>query len=145
MSMPAIRAITSPSVAEPPPGLFSNCLVVGDTIHVSGQHAGTPDGAVGGSSMLEQAREALRRVLALIQAAGGTADDVVKLTVYICDMARRTDISTARREVFAEPLPCSTLIGVNALVSPDLLVEIDAIAILGSGGRQVADRRHGRT
>lgn len=95
--------------------------------------------------MLHQAREAFRRVLALIQAAGGTADDVVKLTVYLCDMGGRADFSAARREVFAEPLPCSTLVGVNALVSPDLLVEIDAIAIIGSGGRQAAVPRNGQT
>jgi 2-iminobutanoate/2-iminopropanoate deaminase len=135
---PTISAVTSPSVPEPPPGLFSNCLVVGDTIYVSGQHAGTPEGAVGGSSMVHQSREALRRVLCLIEAAGGTADDVVKLTIYLRDMDRRADVSTARREVFAEPLPCSTLVGVNALVAPDLLVEIDAIAVVGSSGRQIA-------
>jgi 2-iminobutanoate/2-iminopropanoate deaminase len=137
--MPArstIRAVISPEVSEPPAGLFSNCLLVGDTIHVSGQHAGGPDGPVGGGSMLHQSREALRRVLRLIEAAGGTADDVVKLTVYLCDMDRRADFSIARREVFAEPLPCSTLVGVSALVNADLLVEVDAIAMIGSGGRQ---------
>jgi enamine deaminase RidA (YjgF/YER057c/UK114 family) len=134
----SIRAVISPEVAEPPPGLFTNCLVTGDTIHISGQHAGTPGGAVGGDSMLAQSREAFRRVLALIEAAGGSADNVVKLTIYVCDMTRRTEVSSARREYFAEPLPCSTLIGVNALVSPDLLIEIDAIAILGAGRSRIA-------
>jgi 2-iminobutanoate/2-iminopropanoate deaminase len=135
---PAIRAVTSPSVAEPPPGVYTNCFVVGDTIHVSGQHAGTPQGAVGGNSMLEQTREAFRRVLALIEAAGGSADNVVKMTVYVCDMARRAEVSQVRRELFAEPMPCSTMVGVNTLVTPDLLVEIDAIAILGAGRSQTA-------
>jgi enamine deaminase RidA (YjgF/YER057c/UK114 family) len=139
--MPAtIHKVTSPAVPEPPPGLFSNCLVVGDTIHISGQHAGSPQGAVGGGSMLEQSREAFRRVLALIAAAGGTADDVVKLNIYLCDMTRRAELSAARREFFAEPFPCSTLVGVSALASPDLLVEIDAVAVLGSGGRHSAAR-----
>jgi 2-iminobutanoate/2-iminopropanoate deaminase len=140
--MPArstIRAIVSPEVSEPPAGLFSNCLVVGDTIHISGQHAGSAHGAVGGNSMLDQSREALRRVLHLIEAAGGTADDVVKLTVYLCDMERKADFSIARREVFADPLPCSTLVGVSALVNADLLVEVDAIAMIGSGGRQIGN------
>lgn len=133
-----ITQVTSPDVPEPPAGLFSNCFVVGDTVHISGQHAGTPGGPVGGSSVLEQSREAIKRVLALITAAGGTADDVIKLTVYLCDMDRKGDVSAARREVFTEPLPCSTLVGVNALASPDLLVEIDAIAVLGAGGRSAA-------
>jgi enamine deaminase RidA (YjgF/YER057c/UK114 family) len=134
----SIRVVKSSAVAEPPPGLFSNCLVVDNTIHISGQHAGAPQGAIGGDSVLEQSREARRRVLSLIEAAGGAADDVVKLTVYLCDMSRRMDVSAARREVFAEPLPCSTLIGVNALANSDLLVEIDALAVIGSGGRQTA-------
>jgi enamine deaminase RidA (YjgF/YER057c/UK114 family) len=139
--MPAtMRRVTSPAVPEPPPGLFSNCLVVGDTIHISGQHAGSPQGAVGGGSMLEQSREAFRRVLALIAAAGGTADDVVKLNIYLCDMTRRAELGAARREFFAEPFPCSTLVGVSALASPDLLVEIDAVAVLGAGGRRSAAR-----
>ncbi len=135
---PTIRQVISPEVPEPPPGLFTNCLVVGDTIHISGQHAGTPQGPVGGNSVLQQTREALKRVLSLINAAGGTADDVVKLTVYLCGMGGRAEVSAARREVFTEPLPCSTLIGVNELVAPDLLVEIDAIAVIGAGGRQSA-------
>jgi enamine deaminase RidA (YjgF/YER057c/UK114 family) len=130
-----MRLVKSPAVPEPAPGLFSNCIAVGDTIHISGQHAGTPQGAVGGNSMLEQAREAFRRVLALVHAAGATADDVVKLTIYLCDISGRAELSAARREVFAEPLPCATLVGVSALAAPDLLVEIDAVAIIGAGGR----------
>jgi enamine deaminase RidA (YjgF/YER057c/UK114 family) len=133
---PTIRVVTAPDVPEPPPGLFSNCLAVGDTIHISGQHAGTQQGAIGGTCVLQQTREALKRVLSLIKAAGGTADDVVKLTIYLCDISRKADVSAARREVFAEPLPCSTLVGVNALISPDVLVEVDAIAVIGSGGRR---------
>jgi len=102
-------------------------------------------GVVGGGSVLEQTREALRRVLALIEAAGGDAASVVKLTVYLRDMSRKADVSAARREVFAEPMPCSTLIGVNELVAPDLLVEVDAIAVIGarrtpSGGATIRAR-----
>lgn len=132
MTAPTIRHVTTPAVPEPPPGLFSNCLLAGDTIHISGQHAGSPQGPVGGTSVLEQTREALKRVLALIRAAGGDATSVVKLTVYLRDMSRKAEVSAARREVFAEPMPCSTLIGVNELVAPDLLVEVDAIAVIGA-------------
>ncbi|MGC1780016.1 MAG: RidA family protein [Xanthobacteraceae bacterium] len=140
----SIRTVTSPAVPEPPPGLFSNCLVVGEVIHVSGQHAGTPRGAVGGASMLMQAREAFGRVLALVRAAGGCTDDVLKVTIYVCDMSRRAEVSAARREVFDEPFPCSTLVGVSALAQPDLLVEIDAIAVIGAGGRCAAGRSDSR-
>jgi enamine deaminase RidA (YjgF/YER057c/UK114 family) len=131
----AMRMVKSRAVPEPPSGLYSNCFVVDNTIHIAGQHAGITGDAVGGRSVLEQSREAFRRVLALIEAAGGTANDVVKLTIYLCDMSRKAEVSAARREVFAEPLPCSTLVGVSALAEPWLLVEIDAVAVIGAGGR----------
>ena len=138
MPKPPFRMVKTPAVPEPPSGAYSNCFVVDDTIYIAGQHAGTPQGPIGGNSVREQSREAFKRVFALIEAAGGTADDIVKLTIYLCDMAGRNELSAMRRELFAEPLPCSTLIGVKELAGPDLLVEIDAIAVLGSGGRRAA-------
>lgn len=128
----AFRKVTTPAVPEPPPGLFSNCLVAGNTVHISGQHAGAPAGGVlGDGSVEDQTRQSLRKVIALVEAAGGSAADIVKLTVYLTRMDEKAAVSKARRECFAEPLPCSTLVGVNALVAPDLAVEIDAIAVLG--------------
>jgi 2-iminobutanoate/2-iminopropanoate deaminase len=125
-----IRKIVAADVAEPPPGVFSNCLAVGDTIYVSGQHAGADAGAIGGANMLAQAREAFRRVVALVRAAGAAPADIVKLTIYVTDMTRRGEVSAARKEFFAEPFPCSTLVEIAALAAPDLLVEIEAIAVL---------------
>ncbi|MFT8242932.1 RidA family protein [Roseomonas sp. BN140053] len=119
---------------EPPPGLFSNALVVGSTVYLSGQHAGAPGGGLlGDGSVLDQTRQALRKLVALVEAAGGSAADIVKLTVYLADMDRKAEVSAARREFFRDPLPCSTLVGVNALAAPDLLVEVDAVAVLGAG------------
>lgn len=131
--MNRFRVVTAPDVPEPPAGLFSNCLVVGNTIHISGQHAGTREGATGGSDMFAQTQEALRRMRALIEAAGGTIADIVKLTIYVTDMSRKAEVSRARRTIFTDPMPCSTLVGVQALAEPGLLVEIDAVAILGAG------------
>lgn len=124
-----IQKITAAAVEEPGPGLFSNCLVAGGFVFVSGQHAGGPDGAVGGDDMAAQAREAFRRVLALLEAAGCQSADVVKLTVFIKDIARRAAVSAVRKEFFADPFPCSTLVEVSGLAFPDLLVEIEAMAL----------------
>ncbi len=127
-----IRKVTTPAVPEPPAGLFSNCLVAGSTVYVSGQHAGAPGGGVlGDGSPEDQARQSLRKVVALVEAAGGTAAGIVKLTVYLTRMEDRAAFGVARREVFAEPFPCSTLIGVGALVAPELTVEVEAVAVLG--------------
>jgi enamine deaminase RidA (YjgF/YER057c/UK114 family) len=61
--------------------------------------------------------------------------DIVKLGVFTTDIGQRTAISEARREFFAGDFPCSTLVEVKGLVHPDLLVEIEAIAVIGGGTR----------
>ena len=134
--MARFRRVTAAAAAEPPPGLFSNCLVAGDTVFVSGQHAGGPGGApAGDASMAGQTRTTLARIKALVEAAGGTMADIVKLGVFTTDIGQRAAISEARREFFVGDFPCSTLVEVKGLVHPDLLIEIEAIAVLGKGGR----------
>lgn len=129
-----IRKVTTPAVPEPPGDIFSQCLVTGSTVHVSGQHAGAPGGGVvGDGGTADQFRESLRRVVALVEAAGGTAADIVKLTIYITRIEDRPALAAVRREFFSDPMPCSTLVGVNALVAPELRVEVDATAVLPSG------------
>ncbi len=129
-----LRKITTPAVPEPPGGIYSNCLVLGDQIFLSGMVASGPDGrAVGGADVYEQSKTVLGRIQALLEAAGASMRDVVKITVYLTDVTKRGDFGRARMEFFAEPRPCSTLVEVKALVSPDLLVEVDAVAIRGAG------------
>jgi enamine deaminase RidA (YjgF/YER057c/UK114 family) len=79
--------------------------------------------------MAGQTRTTLGRIRALIEAAGATMEDVVKLTVFTTDIAQRAAISEARRGFFAGDFPCSTLVEVKGLVHPELLVEIEAVAI----------------
>lgn len=130
----AMRTITSPAVPAPPPQLFSNAKLVGDQLFVSGMHAGDGKGGViGDGSAYEQTRETLRRIRHLVEAAGGAMNDVVKLGVFTTDISQRMEISRARREFFTGDFPCATLVEVRALVDPKLLVEIEAIAIIGGG------------
>ena len=130
----AFVQVRSPEVPEPPGGIFSQCLVLGDTVHISGQHAGAPGGGLlGDGSPADQARQSFRKVVALVEAAGGRATDVAKLTIYLTRIEDRAAIGPVRREFFADPMPCSTLVAVSALAAPDLLIEVDAIAILGAG------------
>ena len=129
--MGRFRRVTAAAAPEPPPGLFSNCLVAGDTIYISGQHAGGPGGGpAGDTSMGGQARTTLARIKALVEAAGGTMADIVKLGVFTTDIGQRAAISEARREFFTGDLPCSTLVEVKGLVHPELTIEIEAVAIL---------------
>lgn len=126
-----LRKITTPEVPEPPGGIFSNCLVVGEQIFLSGMTAG---GASAAAGVYEQSVVVLGRIRVLLEAAGSSMRDVVKITVYLTDVAQRAAFGKAREQFFAEPRPCSTLVEVRALVSPELLVEVDAVAIRGAGG-----------
>lgn len=122
--------ITTDALREPPAGLFSNALKAGNILFISGQHAGAPGGGIlGDGSMEDQARQSLLKIKALVEAAGGTMINVIKLTVYVTNIAHRAEISKARREFFAADAPCSTMVEITSLAEPGLLVEIEAIAV----------------
>ena len=130
--MPAKQRISSPQVAEPPPQTWSNCLVVGNQIFTAGMTARTGTEVVGGSSMYAQARDVFTKLKHLIEAAGSRMDDVVKVNIFVTDITRREEVWQARREFFSGNFPVSTLVEVSALAAPELLVEIEAVAILGA-------------
>jgi 2-iminobutanoate/2-iminopropanoate deaminase len=129
-----IRRVTSPDAPEPPPERWSNCLVVDGIAYVSGMVArGAPN--LEKMDEYEQAREIFRKIKALLEAAGGKMADVVKVTIFVTDIKNNTKVWKARAEVFSGNFPASTLVQVAALASPEILVEIEAIAHLGKGPR----------
>jgi len=103
-------------------------------IHLSGQTGVDADGKVVSSDHRGQIAQALRNVVTALDAAGATLDDVVKLNFYIVDYSEAAleALFEAAVEVAGEnlPTPASTLLGVAALFQPDLLVEIDAVAVV---------------
>ena len=103
-------------------------------VHVSGQVAVDAEGKVVGSTHLEQSRQALKNLKTALDAAGVAPDDVVKFTIYIVDYSwdALEALTTATKETFGEPYPAtaSTLVGVSALWLPDLLIEVEAVAVL---------------
>lgn len=72
----------------------------------------------------------LREALASV---GATMDDVIKITTYLTDISRYGEFSKARTEAFPNGVPASTAVATPALVLPELLVEIEAMAVIGSG------------
>lgn len=127
----AVRRLKVESVPEPPGATWSNCLVVGDEIILSGVTAHPARDQDGNLLSTEaQVECVLRRIEAMVVAAGGDLGHVLKLVVYLTDMRDKTVVNEVRRRWFDEPFPASTLVGVNALVFPELTVEIDAIARL---------------
>jgi enamine deaminase RidA (YjgF/YER057c/UK114 family) len=103
-------------------------------VFISGQTAwDVRKNIVGGDSVLEQARQALRNLQAAIEATGGALKDVVAVRIYIVDYQAEsgTAVGTALREFFSpENPPASTWIGVSALAVPEFLIEIEATAVL---------------
>lgn len=100
-------------------------------IFVSGQLARDADGnMVGAGSMLEQTRQCLRNIESSLVAAGASLSDVVWTTVFTTDIREFRQIVAAREEFFKRDLPTSTMVEVNHLSEPGLLVEIQAIAAI---------------
>jgi len=125
------KRISHPQVPEPPPQTWSNGLVIGNQVFIAGMTAQVGAEVVGGESMYGQAQAIFAKINNLMEAAGGRMDDIVKVVIYVTDIARREEVWQARREVFTGDFPVSTLVEVAALARPEILVEIEAIAILG--------------
>ena len=130
-----IARVTSPAAPEPAPGTWSNCLVVNGVAYVAGLVARGEDGKAVQGDEYEQVKAIFAKMRGLIEAAGGSMADVVKVVIFVTDIKNREKVWAARREVFSGNFPVSTLVQVAALASPDIKVEIEAIAHIGAGGR----------
>ncbi len=129
-----MRAVNSPKVKTPPPSTWSNCKVYGNQVYISGMTGRDVDGKVAGDgSMYAQSVCILERIKHLMEAAGGTINDVIKVTVYVTDIKQREEFWRARREFFSGEFPCSTLVEVRSLDAPAILIEIEAVGFIGAG------------
>jgi 2-iminobutanoate/2-iminopropanoate deaminase len=126
-----MQRVTSPHVKEPAPGTWSNCRVYGHQVFVAGMTASTAGGVLGDGSMYSQAKETFTRIKHFMEAAGGTMNDIIRVDIYVTDIAQREEVWKARREFFTGDFPTSTLVEVRALATPQLLVEVNAIGFLG--------------
>jgi enamine deaminase RidA (YjgF/YER057c/UK114 family) len=131
--MPRTR-VTIPNVAEADPGLWSNCIRAGDFLFISGQVARPFEGGrtLVGKDEYEQARQIFSRIERICVAAGGSLDDIVKMTIFVVDIRKNTEVWRARREFFRGDYPASTLVEVRSLAGPETLVEIETVAYLGN-------------
>ena len=125
----------SPEVAEYPEGHWSNTLRVGDKVYISGFTSRANDlKTIQGADAYEQAKVIFTKIRKCLEAAGGRMDDIVKMVIYVVDMADNKLVWKARKEFFTGDFPTSTLVEVRALATPALLVEVNAIGFLGGSG-----------
>jgi enamine deaminase RidA (YjgF/YER057c/UK114 family) len=128
----AMKRVTSPNVKEAPPGTWSNCRVHGNQVFVAGMTANDGQGGMlGDGSMYSQAKETFGKIKHLMEAAGGTMNDIIRVDIYVTDIKQREEVWKARKEVFTGDFPTSTLVEVKALATPQLSVEVNAIGFLG--------------
>lgn len=107
---------------------YTDAVRFGNMLFVSGMGPLAEDGSlVGGEDVAEQARQVLRNLGAVLESAGASPADVLKVTVYLTDIGDRTLINPVRREFFGEARPASTLVEVSALAIPGMKVEIEAV------------------
>lgn len=103
----------------------------GSLIFLSGQLSRDENGKlVGPGDMAEQTRQAIRNMDTVLRAAGGSLSDIVSIVVYTTDMRAFKEIVAARMEFFKDKLPTSTIVEVNHLADPGLLIEFQATAAL---------------
>jgi enamine deaminase RidA (YjgF/YER057c/UK114 family) len=135
-----ITRVRSTKVPEPADGRFSNCLVVDGIAYIAGMTAskGPVSAALDTSDtpdeVYRQAKIIFEKIRHLLESAGGTMADVVKITIYVLDINQRQGVWRARQEAFSGDFPTATMIEVGALAHPSYKVEIDAIAHIGAGG-----------
>src|SRR6187455_3219304 len=100
-------------------------------VFLSGQLARDADGKlVGAGDMAEQTRQCIRNMQTVLESAGGTLDDIVSIVVYTTDIRQFKEIVGSRMEFFKNKLPTSTIVEVNHLADPGLMIEFQATAAL---------------
>lgn len=111
---------------------YSRAVRVGDVVHVAGTTAMRDGKIVAPGDAYAQAKVALEIIVAALAECGATSADVVRTRIYVTDIGVWEEVGRAHGEVFAEVRPASTMVQVAALIDPDLLVEIEAEAIIGA-------------
>jgi Putative translation initiation inhibitor, yjgF family len=121
------RVITTPDPYEP--YLLSQGIRTGDFVFISGQAGYGDDGRIVAGGFRAQGEQAFANLARALEAGGSSLDRVVKVTIFVTDMANFPEVVELRRRHFSAPYPADTIVEVKALYTPEAAIEIEAIAL----------------
>ncbi|MBM1813634.1 RidA family protein [Pseudosulfitobacter pseudonitzschiae] len=126
--------IIQPDGWKPAKGYANGVLTKSGTLYVGGQIGWTADQVFEAHDFIGQMRQALTNIRTVVEAAGGTCADIVRLTWYVTDkadyLAHQAEVGAVYREVLGRNFPAMTMVVIDALVEDEALLEIEATAEL---------------